>query len=106
MERVCFLLKVRPEKLAEYKQRHAAVWQEMRQALSDTGWKNYSLFLREDGLVVGYLETPDFSRSLALMAELDVNTRWQASMRPYFEELDGKRPDEGMFRLEEIFHLE
>jgi L-rhamnose mutarotase len=106
MERVCFLLRVRREKLAEYKQCHAAVWEEMRRALSQTGWHNYSLFLRPDGLVVGYLETPDFSRSLALMAELDVNARWQAAMGPYFEDLEGKRPDQGMLRLEEIFHLE
>jgi L-rhamnose mutarotase len=106
MERVCFLLKVRREKLYEYKQRHQTVWAEMQQALSDTGWHNYSLFLREDGLLVGYLETPDFARALALMSERDVNARWQASMAAFFEELDGKRPDEGMLRLEEIFHLD
>jgi L-rhamnose mutarotase len=106
MERVCFLLKVRPDRLAEYKRRHAAVWAEMRQALSETGWHNYSLFLRGDGLLVGYLETPDFARALSQMAERDVNARWQASMAPFFEDLDGKRPDEEMLRLEEIFHLE
>jgi len=106
MERVCFLLKVRREKLEEYRRRHDQVWVEMRQALTETGWHNYSLFLREDGLLVGYLETPDFAESLALMAERDVNARWQASMAEFFEELDGRRPDEGMQRLEQIFHLE
>ncbi len=106
MERVCFLLKVRPEMLAEYKERHKAVWADMRQALSETGWHNYSLFLRDDGLLVGYLETPDFQSALARMAEQEVNARWQAGMAPFFEQLDGRRPDEGMLRLEEIFHLE
>lgn len=105
MERVCFLLKVRRDRLDEYKERHKTVWAEMRQALSETGWQNYSLFLREDGMLVGYLETPDFQRALRLMAEREVNARWQASMAPFFEELDGKRPDQGMLRLEEIFHL-
>ena len=105
MERVCFLLKVRPEMLAEYKERHKAVWADMRQALSETGWHNYSLFLRDDGLLVGYLETPDFQSALARMAEQEVNARWQAGMAPFFEQLDGRRPDEGMLRLEEIFHL-
>jgi len=105
MERVCFLLKVRQDRLPEYRERHRAVWDEMRQALSETGWHNYSLFLRDDGLLVGYLETPDFGKALAQMAAKDVNARWQASMAPFFEELDGRRPDEGMFRLEEIFHL-
>ncbi|MCZ9342690.1 L-rhamnose mutarotase, partial [Streptomyces sp. TRM76130] len=32
MQRVCFLLKVREDKLAEYRERHAAVWPEMREA--------------------------------------------------------------------------
>ncbi|MES1257078.1 MAG: L-rhamnose mutarotase [Acidobacteriota bacterium] len=106
MPRVCFLLKVRAEKLDEYKARHQTVWTEMRQALSETGWHNYSLFLREDGLLVGYLETPDFEKAIAQMAEREVNARWQATMGPFFEDLDGRRPDEGMFPLEEIFHLE
>ncbi len=44
MQRICFLLKVKPDKLDEYKRRHQAVWPEMRDALSRTGWHNYSLF--------------------------------------------------------------
>ena len=106
MERVCFLLKVRQEKLEEYKVRHKDVWAEMRQALTETGWGNYSLFLRDDGLLVGYLETPDFAAALKNMAARDINAKWQASMGPFFEQLEGRRPDEGMFRLEEIFHLD
>ena len=106
MERVCFLLKVRPERLDEYKARHREVWADMRQALSETGWSNYSLFLRNDGLLVGYLETPDFALAIERMSQRDVNAKWQASMAPFFEDLDGRRPDEGMYRLEEIFHLD
>jgi L-rhamnose mutarotase len=106
MERVCFLLKVRQDRLEEYKERHREVWAEMRSALSATGWGNYSLFLRDDGLLVGYLETPDFAEALEGMARHEVNAKWQASMAPFFEQLDGRRPDEGMFRLEEIFHLD
>lgn len=50
MPRYCFCLQVRPDRKAEYAERHRAVWPEMRQALHDTGWRNYSLFLRDDGL--------------------------------------------------------
>lgn len=105
MERVCFLLKVKADRLEEYKRRHAPVWQEMQQALSETGWQNYSLFLRDDGLLVGYLETPDFQKALDGMAARDVNARWQREMGAFFENLEGRRPDEGLLRLEEIFHL-
>lgn len=104
MQRVCFLLKVRPDRLAEYKERHRAVWPEMLDALRETGWHNYSLFLRDDGLLVGYLETPDFEAARRGMAGREVNLRWQRDMAPFFESLTG-RPDEGMTALEEVFHL-
>ncbi len=105
MERVCFLLKVRPERLEEYKERHRKVWPEMLEALRETGWHNYSLFLREDGLLVGYFETPDLKSALAGMAAREVNSRWQGEMAPFFENLGGRRPDQGFERLEEVFHL-
>lgn len=104
-ERVCFLLQVRPERLVEYRRRHAAVWPEMLAALTRHGWHNYSLFLREDGLLVGYFETPSLAAALAGMAAEDVNERWQHDMAPFFQNLDGRRPDEGFLRLGEIFHL-
>ncbi|MDC0765435.1 L-rhamnose mutarotase [Streptomyces sp. HD] len=105
MQRVCFLLKVREGKLAEYRERHAAVWPEMLEALSATGWHNYSLFLRDDGLLVGYLETEDFEAAKAGMEATEVNARWQAEMGEFFEALDGARPDEAMKPLTEVFHL-
>jgi len=105
MERVCFLLKVRQSLLAEYRERHAAVWPEMLAALSAAGWHNYSLFLREDGLLVGYLETEDFEAAQAAMTATDVNARWQAEMAPFFEALDGTKPDEALRPLTEVFHL-
>ena len=90
--------------LAEYKERHKHVWPKMLDALSETGWHNYSLFLRDDGLLIGYLETEDFRQALKLMAEKDVNERWQREMKPFFIPAEG-RPDEMMERIEEVFHL-
>jgi L-rhamnose mutarotase len=105
MERVCFLLKVKPERLSEYKERHKAVWPDMLEALRETGWHNYSLFLRDDGLLVGYFETPDYQSALAGMAKREVNERWQRDMGPFFDNLEGRRPDEGFQRLQEVFYL-
>jgi L-rhamnose mutarotase len=105
MERVCFLLRVRADRLDEYRERHRAVWPDMLQALSETGWHNYSLFLRSDGLLVGYLETDDLDAALAGMQEREVNARWQSDMAPFFELPEDGRPDTGFERLEEIFHL-
>lgn len=50
---MCFLLKVRADRLGEYRERHAAVRH------------NYPLFPHEDGLLVGYLETEDFAAARA-----------------------------------------
>ncbi|MCC6456621.1 MAG: L-rhamnose mutarotase [Caldilineaceae bacterium] len=105
MQRACFLLKIKTDRMEEYKARHAAVRPDMLQALSECGWRNYSLFLREDGLLVGYFETEDLAAARACMAQREVNTRWQADMAPFFEELGGRRPDEKIMPFEEVFHL-
>jgi L-rhamnose mutarotase len=106
MQRVGFVFKVKADRLEEYRQRHEQVWPEMLEALRETGWHNYSIFMREDGLLFGYLETADFEKALAGMDKKEINTRWQAEMAPFFEELEGRRPDQGMLRLKEIFHLD
>jgi L-rhamnose mutarotase len=106
MKRVGFLLKVNPDKIDEYKERHQHVWPDMLDALRRHGWRNYSLFLRDDGLLFGYFEAEEsFQASLDGMAREEVNQRWQAAMAPYFESLTG-RPDENMIELEEVFHLD
>ena len=104
MQRICFVLQVKPERLEEYKERHRNVWPEMQAALRETGWGNYSLFLADDGLLVGYLETDDYQAALARMAGTDVNKRWQAEMAEFFV-ADGP-PDQSFARLAEIFHLD
>jgi len=104
--RYCFLLRVRPDRMTEYRRRHEAVWPEMLHALAETGWRNYSLFLHDDGLLVGYVEADDLRAAQAAMAGTEVNARWQAEMAPFFAGLDGRGPDEGFLLLDEIFHLE
>jgi L-rhamnose mutarotase len=106
VERVCFLLQVRADRLDEYRARHRAVWPDMQEALRETGWGNYSLFLRSDGLLVGYLECEDFEAARSSMDALEVNARWQAEMAPFFELPGEQRPDTGLERLEEVFHLD
>lgn len=106
MQRVCFLLKVRQDRLAEYRERHKTVWPSMQQALREAGWGNYSLFLREDGLLIGYLETENFQAAQQAMDRTEVNARWQAEMAEFFEDLDGRPADAAMVGLEEVFHLD
>jgi L-rhamnose mutarotase len=107
MQRVGFRLQIRTEMMDEYIRRHAQVWPDMLQALSETGWSNYSIFLdRADGTLFGYFETPDLAAAKAGMAAREVNERWQADMAPFFIALEGKRPDEGFLMLEQVFFLQ
>ena len=107
MKRVSFLLKVKPERIAEYKEAHREVWPEMQEALRQTGWHNYSLFMREDGLLFGYFEAEEsFAASRAGMAQQPINEKWQTAMAPFFENLGGAHADQIMQELEEVFHVD
>ncbi|GAA1164803.1 L-rhamnose mutarotase [Nesterenkonia sandarakina] len=106
MQRVCFQLQVRPERLEEYTARHRAVWPEMLQALKRSGWRNYSLFLRGDGLLIGYMEVDSIAAAQAAMDAEPINAAWQEQMGEFFIDLEGARPDTGFLQLHEVFHLE
>jgi L-rhamnose mutarotase len=92
--RVCFTLQVRPDRLDEYRRRHAVVWPEMLTALRDAGWHDYQLFLRADGLLVGIVETDDSAGGLAAtqaaMNATSVSARWEAEMARFFDLPDGR----------------
>ena len=106
MHRIGFTLKVRADRLDEYRRRHAAVWPDMLDALRRAGWHNYSLYLREDGTLFGYVETPaGLDEARAAMAAEPVNARWQAEMAPFFDG-DGLPADQQMYELEEVFHID
>ncbi len=107
MKRIGFLLKVKDDKIEEYKKHHEAVWPEMLDALRRTGWHNYSLFIKDDGTLFGYFEAAEsFQASLAGMEKEKINAQWQDFMAPYFEGLGGAHADENMIELEEVFHLD
>ena len=105
-ERVCFQLQVDPGRLAEYRDRHAAVWPDMLRAIEASGRRNYSLFLRDDGLLIGYYEVDDDEAAQASLANDPRTAPWEAEMAGFFVALDGARPDQGAPRLPEVLHLE
>ncbi len=104
MQRVCFTLQVRQDRIEEYKERHRQVWPDMKEALRESGWKNYSLFLRGDGLLVGYLETEDFERAQREMETKHVNSRWQREMKAFFEGAIDLDKEGQLGLLEEVFY--
>lgn len=106
MKRVAFQLSVKKDRMEEYKEHHRNVWPDMLEALRRHGWRNYSLFMRDDGQLIGYFEADEsLEASLAGMEAEDVNTRWQEFMTPFFQALGG-RPDESLVELAEVFHTD
>ena len=105
-QRVCFQLQVDPSRLHEYRERHAAVRPDMLRAIEASGRRNSSLFLRDDGLLLGYYEVDDDEVAQASLANDPRTAPWEAEMAPFFIALGGARPDQGAPRIPEVFHLE
>ena len=81
MERKCFYIKLYEGKELEYDKRHAELWPEMAQALTECGWTNYSLF-REGTLVVGYVECiPDAATAQEKMGKQSIVPAWNNSFK-------------------------
>lgn len=104
--RVCFQLQVKPERLDEYVERHRAVWPDMLAAIRDAGRRNYSLYLRPDGLLIGYYETDDDEASAAALAADPRTSEWELTSADLFVALGRDRADQSALQLREVFHLE
>jgi L-rhamnose mutarotase len=102
MARAAFVLTIRPDKVEQYLAAHREVWPEMRDALREAGFRNYSIHL-SGRQAFGYFEADDPAAALAAMAETDVNTRWQDRMA---ELLEQRVDDDGPGLLPEIFRLD
>ena len=105
-QRICFQLQVKPDRIPEYIERHRAVWPEMLEAIRDAGRRNYSIFLREDGLLIGYYETDDDAASAAALAADPRTAEWEESSTDLFVSLASDRADQSALQLREVFNLE
>ncbi len=104
MERVAFTMRLLPGAEAEYRQRHAAVWPEMLDALRAAGCSNYSIYLKDQDLI-GIFDVEDFEAFRSQMAAAPVNDRWQADMARLIDPCTD--PATGFHRrLEEVFRLD
>ncbi len=104
MQRVCFTLQVKPDRIRDYLAAHQ-VWPEMLRAMRDAGISNYSMYMSKDGLAVGYFETEDLEASLARLGQTEVNRRWQEHMAEFFES-GGDLKTGGIQWLDQYFLME
>ena len=104
MERVAFVMKVRPGQESEYRGRHHAVWPEMLRALKEAGCSNYSIYMKGRDLFA-YMEVVDFERFKAQISANRDARRWEERMAPIMER--AIQPETGFHEvLPEVFHLD
>ena len=103
--RVGFQLQIDPARIDEYVERHRQVWPRMLAEITASGRRNYTIFLRPDGLLFGYFEVDDLAASTAYLAGSEIAAEWEAESAGFFTQLDG-RPDQAFVELREVFHLD
>jgi len=101
------VIKVRPEKLEEYKRLHAKVWPAVLKTISECHIRNYSIY-HKDGYLFSYFEYHggDFGADMAKMAADPVTQEWWAVCKPCQEPLPTCSPGEWWADMEEVFHTE
>jgi len=85
MKRMGMVIGIKPERIAEYKKTHAAVWPEVLAKISDCNVRNYTIFLREpENLLFGYFEYhgKDWAADSAKMADDPKTQEWWAIHNP------------------------
>ncbi|WP_263354397.1 L-rhamnose mutarotase [Acidicapsa acidisoli] len=103
-QRVAFLLRLRPGMGEAYDRSHEHVWPEMLDLLKRSGVSEYSIFRRDEMLVL-VMCVEDFDTVWDRIEADPINTRWQQAMAPYFEPIGDLRPGERFPMLREVFYL-
>lgn len=107
VQRFGSVVRLRPEKEAEYVRMHAEVWPEVLRQIAASGIRNYTIFLR-DGLLFSYYEYvgDDHARDMAAMAADPVTQDWWRLTAPCQEPVETAGQGELWAPLREVFHVE
>ena len=107
MERYGMVIKVKPEKLQEYKELHSAVWPDVLDMISECNIRNYSIYLK-DGYLFSYFEYigDNFKADMEKMAADPTTQEWWKLTDPCQEPLESSAEGEWWARMEEVFHTD
>ena len=107
MQRYGSVIKLRPEKLAEYKELHEHVWPEVLQMIKVCNIRNYSIYYK-DGFLFSYFEYlgTDFAADMKRMTADSRTQEWWKLTDPCQEPLDTRKPGEWWASMEEYFHVD
>lgn len=107
MKRYGMVIRVKPEKLEEYKKLHAHPWEGVLKTIKECHIQNYSIFYHE-GYLFSYFEyTGDnYEEDMKKMAADPITQEWWSVCKPCQEPLPSRREGEWWAEMEEVFHLD
>ena len=105
MKRYGMVIKVKTEKIEEYKRLHAAVWPDVLKKIGECNIRNYSIYLKDDTLF-SYFEYVgnDFDADMAIMAADPTTQKWWDVCKPCQQALISRNEGEWWANMEEVFH--
>ncbi|MFP4385542.1 MAG: L-rhamnose mutarotase [Spirochaetia bacterium] len=105
MKRHGQVLKIKPEKIDEYKKYHREIWPEIAEKIRECNIRNYSIFLKDDFLFA-YFEYigNDFETDMRKMADHPKTQEWWSVMEPMQQPLETRAEGEWWAEMEEVFH--
>lgn len=110
MKRYGMVIGVKQEKIAEYKELHAAVWNDVLKMISACNIQNYSIYLRKlpggEHYLFSYFEYvgDDFDADMATMAADPTTRQWWDVCMPCQVPLPDRGEGEWWADMEEVFH--
>jgi L-rhamnose mutarotase len=107
MKRYGQVIKVRPEKLEEYKKLHRDVWPEVLRIIKKCHIRNYSIFYR-DGYLFSYFEYAgdNYKADMARMAADPKTREWWTLTDPCQQPVETAATGEWWAAMEEVFHAD
>jgi L-rhamnose mutarotase len=99
------VIKVRPEKLDEYKRLHANVWPGVLKTITECNIRNYSIYYK-DGFLFSYFEYvgENYEADMDRMAADPTTQQWWSVCKPCQQPLETRAEGEWWANMEEVFH--
>lgn len=105
MQRYAQIIKLKPNKIDEYKKLHAAIWSEVKKMITECNIRNYSIYLKDEFLFSYYEYIgSDYDMDMKKMAADPITQKWWELCDPCQEPLETRNEGEWWTKMEEIFH--
>ncbi len=107
MKRYGSIIKIKADRLEEYKKCHAKVWPAVLFMIKECNIQNYSIFYK-DGFLFSYFEYAgkDYDADMAKMAADPETQKWWDYVKPMQEPIKTRKDGEWWADMDEVFHLD